>query len=149
MFAAFKVESSTEKWYIDSGATNHMTAKQEHFKNFCMYPGEIKAANNNTMQAVGKGDIEMKLATHRGNEIVTVKDVLYLSDLEVNLLSIRKIVDHQNSVVFDRSGSRIINSSQEVIEMAKQVNGLYKLNVHSTESAYVASENSTELGIVD
>lgn len=122
-----------------------MTANHEKFKSISDYSGEIKTANNTTMQAVGKGDISMTLPTPRGNEIVTVHEVLHVPDLGMNLLSIKKIVDHQNSVVFDNAGCRILNSAKEVIATGSQVNGLYRLDDIGTKTAYLANATLTDI----
>lgn len=145
MFAAFRAEAVMDDWYIDSGATDHMTAHRNNFDEIFDFKGEIKAANNTVMNAVGKGNISMQMSTPSGSGSVVVNDVLHVPSLGVNLLSIKKIVDHENSVIFDRNGCIILNSEKDVIATANEINGLYKLNVAKNHNAYVVKGVSNDI----
>ncbi|KAF0706886.1 hypothetical protein AaE_013899 [Aphanomyces astaci] len=75
-----------DEWFIDSGATHHMTNSKEHFVVYSpMEPISVHLANDKTIQAVGKGDIIMELETPHGTQRGLLKDVWYLPKLSRNL----------------------------------------------------------------
>lgn len=54
-------ENYDELWYIDSGATQHMTSPKKFFKSYRNIDTvDIFPANSYTVRAIGKGDIEVK-----------------------------------------------------------------------------------------
>lgn len=58
-------ESSVDElWYIDSGATQHMTFCNKFMDNYVtMAPIDIFMADNRVVQAIGKGDIVVQVHT--------------------------------------------------------------------------------------
>lgn len=141
MFATYHAEAKNYEWCFDSGATDHMTSDSRYFKELKPFKGQIKTANSMTMNAVNKGDISLDVLTPKGKQTVAVHDVLYVPEIEVNLLSIKKIVDHENFVIFDKNGCRVMNSSKEVIATGRSSNGLYKLDIATNQNAYVSQCN--------
>jgi len=104
-----------------------------------MTNGNITAANNEKMpiKAVGSTKINLK-----DNE-VTVSDVLHVPKLGANLLSVAKIVNMGNSVVFNKNGCSIYNSEEELITCTPQQNGVYK--IAATENkAFVVMQPDTD-----
>lgn len=124
-FCAF-VSKSENDWYIDSGASNHMTPHANILANKqnCEVT-EIKAANGESMKVNGTGTTTLMI----NNNKIDVKNVLHVPGLSVNLLSVSKIVEHGNTVTFDRNkGCTISNSNNEIIANCKPNNGIYKFN---------------------
>lgn len=60
-----------------------------------------------------------------------MKNVLCVPKLAANLLSVSKITENGNRVVFDREGCSIINSRNEKIAYANLINGMYCLPIYS------------------
>lgn len=62
------------------------------------------------------------------NEIpITVKNVLHVPKLAVNLLSVSQIVENGNSVIFNKNGCTIKNADDQVIAKCAQTGGVYRL----------------------
>jgi hypothetical protein len=112
-------------WYIDSGASSHMSPHREIFADYKeMNNGSITAANNEKMPIKAVGNTKIKLCDNE----VTVSDVLHVPKLGANLLSVAQIVNMGNSVVFDVNGCSIYNKEEELITSTPQQNGVYKLS---------------------
>lgn len=89
-------------WYLDSGATSHISSCKSSFKNY--RPDDqgrfIIVANNNRMAIEGVGDISITLEHKNEKQNVTLKDVLYVPECCTNLLSMSKVVKNGYEVLF-------------------------------------------------
>ena len=62
----------------DSGASWHMSPYQEHFENYVsIVPKSITAADKRYFQAIGKGDLHVKLPNSHMTTTILLKDVLH------------------------------------------------------------------------
>lgn len=108
-------------WYIDSGASSHMTPNVNILKN--LRTTEVKnitSANDAKLNVNCVGDTKINN--------IDVHDVLHVPDLVKNLLSVNKIVEKGNSVLFKKSGCVIKNKTNDIVALCKPKNGTYKLN---------------------
>ena len=72
-------------WYLDTGASSHMTGKMVFFDNIDENKkGKVKFGDGSTIPYEGKGDISVTLKT---GEVLIIPNVLYLPDLKTNILS--------------------------------------------------------------
>ncbi|RVW14603.1 Retrovirus-related Pol polyprotein from transposon RE1 [Vitis vinifera] len=99
LFMASQALSSHElnTWLIDSGCTSHMTKHLSIFTSIdrSVQP-KVKLGNGEVVQAKGKGTIA--ISTKRGTKIVT--NVLYIPDLDQNLLSVAQMLRNGYAVSF-------------------------------------------------
>ena len=67
------VESGKENWWIDSGASKHMTPKKASLVNFQKFstPSQVKLADNSILNSYGKGDVY--LTVYDGAEKVNLE----------------------------------------------------------------------------
>ena len=73
----------------DSGATCHMSPYIDAFTNFeFIKPKPISTADNRTFEAVGKGDIHIRIPNGDGFTLVTLHDVLYALNIAFTLISL-------------------------------------------------------------
>jgi hypothetical protein len=128
-FTAFHNKNNHENkhinWYVDSGASNHMTPCKEMLTNIKQSNVEnIISANNAKLVVKNAGEVLMQ--TNKSE--IKIDDVLYVPNLAANLLSVNKIVKKGNSVVFDKNGCTIMNGENDIVACCKPENGVYKLN---------------------
>ncbi|KAJ8940027.1 hypothetical protein NQ314_010858 [Rhamnusium bicolor] len=117
-------EVSSNDWYIDSGALQHMTlnenllveTKETSIK-------EISTANSAKLSGSHVGKVMLSV----NEKDIEVKNVLHVPNLAANLLSVSKIVENNNTVVFDKDGCPIYNANFETLVQQKPVNGVYKI----------------------
>lgn len=143
VFLSGKFEKSD--WYIDSGATCHMTMHREWIDNNQNSKiSEITAANGEIMRVDGSGSSKL---TVRVNESVstdiTIHDVLCVPGIAANLLSVSQITDRGNKVHFFSDRCEIRSRDGVLLAKAMLVDGLYRLN-GAKNSCMLASDTSFE-----
>lgn len=136
-------------WFLDSGATEHMSKRREWFTNYVQLeqPHNITIGNGSKMQAVGKGDIE--ILCYNGKDWLkrTMLDVLYVPVLHTNLFSQGKVTDKNYVIVCD-NGKCVIKKKEskkegEIVAMGVRETGLYKMLIrkeHET-TAFTATKS--------
>lgn len=83
--------ASSNKWVIDSGATNHMTGNPNIFSSFRPHkaPSPVTVADGSTCNSVGYGTV-------KPTSIITLSSVLSLPKLAFNLISVSKVTRDLN-----------------------------------------------------
>jgi hypothetical protein len=79
------------KWYADSGAIQHMSEDRSAFNNYQVIPEgtwTVDGIGNTKLQVVGKGDIQIESRIQGIFHSGTIKNVLHVPHLGVNLISI-------------------------------------------------------------
>lgn len=127
-FIAFRSEtsSSDDGWYLDSGASAHMTPDIEILSSTkSIQMNNITTASGDGMRVNCVGDTMLNV----DDTNIVANNVLHVPKLSVNLLSISKIVEHGNTVLFTRNGCTIRNEDDEILAKCQAKNGVYKLMV--------------------
>lgn len=109
---AKKVEENT--WYLDNGASNHMTGHREKFETLDKtVRGEVKFGDGSLVQIEGKGSIRIVC---KNGEIRVLDGVYYIPTLRSNIISLgqlseegnRVVMNGENLWVYDRCGRLLI-----------------------------------------
>jgi hypothetical protein len=146
LFMASPSSSShlTLYWYVDSAATQHMTCQREWLHNFePIPPRQVILGDDHILEATGKGQVKLLLETEGGTSEGGLTEVLYVPDLAVNLLSVRRLVEKEAKVEFDAGACVIKNRSGAVIGQTVMDNNLYRLKAKTLPVAEVAAAVST------
>src|ERR1044072_6722161 len=126
-------------WILDSGATDHMTPLPNHFSSYspCSSNKKISTADGTLMTTAGQGEVQISPS-------ITLKNVLHIPKLSVNLISIKKLIkDLSCSVVFyDNVGILQDKLSGRTIGHAREWNGLYYLDTPNLPQDLHNSNNS-------
>ncbi len=131
-FIASNDSRSMNAWYIDSGATSHMTNSQQFFTSFDESKEEkISLANGQPMFSAGIGDGYIRCQVGDKTSKIPVKNVLFVPSLESNLLSVKQLTKQGNTVIF-KEESCTITRSNAVIAEAKIKGDLYQLDCNET-----------------
>ncbi|KAH9627799.1 hypothetical protein HF086_000184 [Spodoptera exigua] len=138
------------EWYVDSGASAHMTANESWIKDMNATPclTEIVVANESKVPVVCSGDVDIFSDL---NFNITVKDVLCVPSLTTNLLSVSELIKNGNSVSFDEKHCYIRNKSNILVATADLSDGVYKLRLHTRSCMLAAPKeevNSDSVGEV-
>jgi hypothetical protein len=141
VFTAATPEDGLEIY--DSGASVHMTPSRHRLTNYrAIQPRGITAANNQTLDAVGMGDmhVEVPNGANRSTRVL-VKDVLHVPNLGPTLISIGRIAQAGCAVQFRHQECRIFNSKHQQIGTIPLVHGLYAVQVpNPPPQANIASD---------
>lgn len=90
--------NSSDSWLIDSGCINHMTNDQELFKELDKtIISKVKIGNGEFISAKGKRIVALESLT--GLKYIT--DVLYVPNIDQNLLSVGQLIKKGFKVIFE------------------------------------------------
>ncbi|GKV08051.1 hypothetical protein SLEP1_g19738 [Rubroshorea leprosula] len=135
----------SKNWIIDSGAASHMTGDEEKLLNLSEYKGNrvVVTADDTRLPIKQIGDAVITPRTN--SEQVKVKNVLHVSGMKKNLLSVAQLTAPGNYVVFGPEDVKVYQ--QLKIEGTPIMKGEKKNSVYvmSAETAYVdrTSKNDT------
>ena len=88
---AFSVNISSDTWFADSGASDHMTDRREWFSTFQFIPEgrhAVQIADNTHIWVTGKGNIKILLDSNGRQVNSILKNVLYVPHLKLNIFSV-------------------------------------------------------------
>ena len=91
--------STTITWYIDSGASSHMTGAREMFSELSQRETDVEVVlrDDSAVRAVGRGTITFQ---RESMSPMVLRDVLYVPGMKKNLVSISMIEDRGLGVSF-------------------------------------------------
>ncbi len=131
----------SDKWFIDSGCSNHMTYNKSLFSSYtCAHPSAVELGNGNTAPVRGKGTVEIFISVHRKRIKCVLQNVLHVPDLGYQLLSVP---------TFDKSGLTTsfhslrcwITNNSNLLATGTLTKNLYELDVYpaASETACLAA----------
>ncbi|XP_046977607.1 uncharacterized protein LOC124543428 [Vanessa cardui] len=141
-FSAYSTLNQDD-WYIDSGATMHMTRRSDWMYDEQSPPvHRIKVANSEAIpvQSMGKVNIQTKL--NKDEHRIQVRNVLFIPKLTTNLLSISQLTKSGCKVEFTNTGCNIYNGNKNLVATARLMDNMFKLNVVSG-NAYAVTDLTT------
>lgn len=143
LYSSFSVHENTSEWFIDSGATAHMTNNHVLLMNKTQpRVKEVTVANNQKLSIDCVGDIDQVI---NDGKKITLKDVQYIPGICVNLLSVSQIVKRGFRVLFDKDGCKIFDACKKVVATGNLVNNMFKLNTISNEYACATSADQSTM----
>lgn len=138
---------SKQDWYVDSGASVHLTADREllgEVSNETILK-EIMVANQAKVPVTCSGEVKMKTVVGKNTYDIVVKNVLCVPGLTTNLLSVSQLVKNGNKVDFKSDCCEIYNKQGELIATANLKDGVYKLNRASSERCLLSVTETADL----
>jgi hypothetical protein len=139
------VKASTKQnnvisFILDSGATIHTCYIKELFNSIQSTTTAIKWGNtNNTIKASGIGNIDVIFTSTQKK--VTIKDVLYIPELGVNLLSLSLITSKNFSLSFNRQNCFIYTPSNSLLTKGSYKEGVSVFSAISSKSSNLSISN--------
>lgn len=92
LLASFFVNRSTD-WYIDSGASAHMTSEKTLLQDLRKSEKrDVLTANNEKMSIDGVGNVSQSIKVNGENKNIVIENVQYIPKICANLLSVSQIV---------------------------------------------------------
>ena len=127
-------------WYLDSGATSHMSCGKHFFVSFKDHKEDVMLAGEYTLEAKGIGDVELNTTY----ETILLKNVLYVPGLNANFVSLGKTTKAGLKVEFDEETAKIKAKSGKIVAKAVCKNDLYIFSLAETKccAMYGSKENT-------
>lgn len=148
VFATFANRASAKsgEWYLDSGASTHMTGWAGCLEETKKCNKTITAANHGQLKAVARGTAELEVAVNGTEKIIRVENVLYVPGLAANLLSVDTIVQRDYKVNITKNGCTIHDADGDLVAVAKPHGGVYRLG-KVPETAFATIETKQREGV--
>ncbi|KAI3521421.1 hypothetical protein L1887_10887 [Cichorium endivia] len=131
------------EWVVDSGATQHMTGSFTNFENYVDVSDlEMNVDHPNGTKALISKTGDLKILPS-----LVLKDVLFVPEFKVHLLSVHKLArDSRLGVYFDENNCYLCNTqdlhTNPIVTTGKVSGGLYFL-----ENKKVSCNNSSSLAV--
>lgn len=115
-------------WILDSGSTDHIVNNDSYFENFEILksPVNVYLGDNKTVKATKIGNIVSCFDAYGKRYEINMKDVLYVKDMNLNLVSFSKVTDN-NKIVSEKNLANIIDKNGNIMAIAEKKNGLYHM----------------------
>jgi hypothetical protein len=141
------VETTPSIWYIDNGASSHMTGLREHLTD--LRDPEVRMGialgDDSIVRVAGHGTITFQ---RESMPPLSFRDVLYVPGLKKNLISVSTLQDRGLEVSFRGTkvlihpkGSRLTSGKVIGVRDGK----LYRLLFHPPHALAVSSDNNSQL----
>jgi transposase InsO family protein len=141
LFAATGSAACKQFWYVDSGASQHLTPRRDWFSDYkSIPPKQVFMGDDHPQLAIGVGSIRVQLEVD--GEVIRGRfmDVLHVPGIANNLLSVSKMVSQGMSVQFEAGTCLIRNKAGKVVGKGVHDRNLYKLVTSALpECAHVAA----------
>jgi hypothetical protein len=106
--------SQTPSWYLDSGATHHVSGDSSAFSSIHPTSGNhVRSAGGQSHKVAGVGNVDIQLST---GEIKSVSSVLYTPGITKNLISVGTLADQQKTLIFKSHGCFVIDDATLRVE---------------------------------
>lgn len=107
--------NSKSVWFIDSGASAHMTHDKQLFSSLCdIVPFPVQMGDNSELTVTGKGVVDLKLRVNGAWKYIKLQDVLYVPYLKYSLISTGALVNKGAKITYDHSGVQITKAGKLV-----------------------------------
>lgn len=151
MFSEAK-EFKSLHWWMDSGASDHMSYKREWFVEYERFdqPFPVRIGNGKKIFAYGKGCINILSLVNGKWYEKHLENVLYVPDIHVNLFSVITALDKGLTLEANNRTCKFLKNN-ETVGMASREQGLFQMSFKvmpsNTENlvAHLAAKQSTSL----
>jgi hypothetical protein len=125
------------------GSTNHICCSKEMFTSMRSHRSRIQVGDGQELQVTGIGQVELQTE----KAIIKIRDVFYVPDMKINLLSIGKLTKKGASIVFEQNRCKIMKGQELVADTVPltQNNSLYQLKVVKSSSASTRKEANAKI----
>ena len=126
-------------WYLDTGATNHMTGRREFFSVLDeSTTGSVKFSDNSRILIKGKGSIEVN---QRDGSSLQLCNVLYVPQLEANILSLGRLDEEGYHMIMGEGKLNIFNHDGKLFAEVQRSKGrLYLLKLNIMDQCMLSEE---------
>ncbi|XP_048139602.1 uncharacterized protein LOC125316165 [Rhodamnia argentea] len=125
LFVASRFSSSTpcESWLVDSGCTNHMTSDEKLFIDLDKsLKSGVRIGNGEYLEVKGKGIVAIESCL--GTKLVS--DVMYVPEIDQNLLSVGQLVEKGFKVKRDKLGEKAEPGIFVGYDLVSKAYGIYQ-----------------------
>ena len=123
-----------EGWFLDSGASRHMTKKRDWFSCFraLKSPIPIRIGNDTVVEAVGEGDITCESFDGKKWRSLTLQSVLFVPEFgDSSLISMGVILDKGLDVDIHANDIRVLKEGEVLVTAKREAGQLFRLLIRN------------------
>lgn len=134
-----KRSADSNLWYLDNGASNHMTGSKSKFKELDeSVTGEVKFGDGSTVKIEGKGPIAVKC---KNSEEWLLPEVYYIPSLRNNIISLGQLSENGKRVVLLGEYLWVYDENERpLMKVKRSSNRLYRIIVEDTPATCFLSK---------
>lgn len=134
------------RWYLDSGASEHMCKSESSFSNYqtLSMSKEVMIGDGSTIKAIGTGDIQLEAYDGEAWVPTILQKALHVPELKVNLFSVSAALDKNYEMLSTSNECKFIRE-KAVHAIAKREHKMYVMMFKPKEEAAMVGQ--TRLGI--
>ncbi|GFP82775.1 retrovirus-related pol polyprotein from transposon tnt 1-94 [Phtheirospermum japonicum] len=103
------VQSDKYIWYIDTGASFHMTPHRQWFCEYEQYDGgDVMLGDDTAVQITGRGRVKLRM---KDDTIKTLPNVMHIPSMSKNLLSVGTMADSGVNFSCDKDSCKMTRGS--------------------------------------
>ncbi|GJR49295.1 zinc finger, CCHC-type containing protein [Tanacetum coccineum] len=120
--------TDTSIWYLDNGASNHMTGTKSHFRDIDeSTTGRVRFRDGSYVEIKGRGSI---LLGCKNNEQKIVSDIYYIPNLRSNILSLGQLTEIGCKIIMDGNKLTLYDKNKKLlIKVERSKNRLYSITL--------------------
>src|ERR1043165_5730093 len=124
-------DNGNEIWYLDNGASNHMTGRRSYFTELDeKIAGSVKFRDGSCVNIKGKGSILLEC---NNGEQRLVTEVYYIPTLQSNILSLGQVTESGCKVIMENEHLWIYDAYNNLLmKVPRAKNRLYKVKLRIT-----------------
>lgn len=122
--------SETKLWYLDNGASNHMTGFRSKFTELDeKITGQVRFGDGSSVKIEGKGTV---MFVCKNGEEFALHEVYYIPSLQTNIVSIGQLSEEGNRVVIKGEYLWVFDQQERLLmKVERSQNRLYKLMIET------------------
>ncbi|RVW68430.1 hypothetical protein CK203_058354 [Vitis vinifera] len=138
----FANKSTSKSWLVDSGCTNHMTNNQDLFRELDRTTiSKVRIGNGEYIPVKGKGTVAIE--SQIGLKLIY--DVLFVLDIDQNLLSVGQLIEKEFKVYFEDRNCIIKDAEGKEMFNIKMKGKSFALNLLEDEHTAILQQDSTTM----
>ena len=124
------IHGETNVWYLNNGASNHMSRDRSKFKTLdTTVAGKVRFGDGSTVNIEGKGSVVFKC---KNGETRTLNEVYFIPTLCSNIISLGQLSEIGNKIMLNEEYLWVSEKSGKLLmKVQRSSNRLYKLIVES------------------
>ncbi|XP_074561659.1 uncharacterized protein LOC141817951 [Curcuma longa] len=128
MYRSEKKGEDKDVWYLDNGASNHMTGHREKFQELDeTITGRVRFGDGSTIEIMGKGTVVFEC---KNGDQKALHEVYYIPKLCSNIMSLGQLTETGNEVHMEGDTMKVIDRSGKLLMRVKRTqNRLYKITL--------------------
>jgi GAG-pre-integrase domain len=129
-------------WYLDTGASNHMTGHKHLFADMTELAGAVSFGDTSKVEVKGKGSVKF---LQKNEKLGMVENVYYIPEIKSNILSVSQLMEKGFEIFMKKRTLHLKDSRGRAIARVEVgENIMFKLNLRRIEEKYLKINKKDE-----